>query len=111
MTSLAELVELLLDQPGIADRLLARLPLACFASLAQACRTLRILVQQQPEHAWLARAQHYLPSHPLLQAASARAYLGQQRLAHRNLVTSQYAVQEVRHPRGVVRFCLSCSLH
>ena len=95
-------LEALADQPDITGALLSRLPLTAFAALAQTCPSLRGLIWQQPEHPWLAQAHHYLPSHPLKQASSTRAYLAQQRSVHSNVVSGRCRLQTVATSAGIV---------
>ena len=98
-----DLMEELLAQPDVADRLLSRLPLSEFQSLSHTCAILRRLVQQQPEQAWLCQQR---PSLPLLRAPSARAHLATLWQAHASKVSGRYSLQELTSPQGLV----SCAL-
>ena len=91
----------------VADRVCSHLPLRALAALASTSRTLRALIQQLPEQAWLARAQHLPAWHPLLQAPSARTCLAQQARVHANLLAGHITEQQIDDGAAIVRPCLS----
>ena len=96
----ADVVEELFSQPDVADALLGRLPLSAFLALGQTCRSLRSLVHQQPERAWLSQKQ---PPWPLLRAHSVRAQLATQQRVCKAIASGTYTLQTLTTPGGLVR--------
>ena len=91
----ADVVEELFSQPDVAHALLGQLPLSAFLALGQTCRSLRSLVHQQPERAWLSQKQ---PPLPLLRAHSVRAQLATQGRVREAIASGTYTLQELSTP-------------
>ena len=84
-----------LEVADLADLIVTLLDVKALACLGSASRSLRVLVDAQPEPVWVAAAQRaqYSRMHPVCRVVSVRAYLRQQHQVHRNIAAGNWQLR------------------